>query len=134
MWLKISLLTRLGQFYIASEEYARAEDVLQRALKVLDSSQAGDSDRVAVTCNSLAKVYIKQGKYSKARNLCGRALNILEGILDSGHPYVADVRQTLIQLYRRTGETVPVARLQKRADEMREPEQPAFGPPARSVE
>ena len=128
------MLTRLGQFYIATEEYARAEDVLRRALNVLDGSQAGDSDRVAVACNSLAKVYINQGKYSRARSLCSRALSILEDTLDSGHPYVTDVQQTLIQLQRRTGETVPVARLEKRAGESAEHEQASFTPIAAAIE
>jgi tetratricopeptide (TPR) repeat protein len=132
--VKGDVLTRLGQFYIASEEYARAEDVLQRALKVLDSSQAPHSDRVAVACSSLAKVYISQGKYSRAGSLCRRALNILEGILEAGHPYMADVQQTLIQLQRRSGDTVLLARLERRAEESREREQASSTPIAAAVE
>ena len=132
--VKADVLTQLGQFYIASEEYGRAEHVLQRALKVLGSSQAGDSDRVAVACNALAKVYISRGKYSKARNLCSRALSILEGILEARHPYVADARQTLIQLQRRTGETVEAAGLRERAGQMGEREHVGLAPIARSIQ
>lgn len=128
------VLSRLGEFYIASKEYTKAEDTLQRALKVLESSHGTNNERTAIALNNLAKVYINQGKYPKAQSLCQRALDILESIFDQYHPNVADVLETLVQLHRKTGNMAEAARLEQRAEEIRVRKRVAYVPIAKATE
>ncbi|HUT45826.1 MAG TPA: tetratricopeptide repeat protein [Sedimentisphaerales bacterium] len=131
--VECDVLSRFGEFYLLGKKYSKAEDVLQRALEVLESSQ-GTNNRTAIALNSLAKVYINQGKYSKAQNLCGRALDILENIFDEYHPSVADVLETLVQLHRKTGNMTEVARLEQRVEEIRVHKRVAYAPVAKAVQ
>jgi tetratricopeptide (TPR) repeat protein len=132
--VECDVLSQLGGLYILSKEYTKAEDILQRALKVMESSQRTDSDRAAVALNSLAKVYISQGKYSEAQNLCGRALDMLESIFDEYHPNVADVLETQVQLNRETGNITEAARLQQRAEDIRMRNKVTYAPIAQATE
>jgi len=127
------VLNRFGEFYLLSKKYSKAEDVLQRALEVLKSSQGTNNDRTAIALNNLAKVYINQGKYSKAQNLCDRSLDILENIFDEYHPSVADVLETLVQLHRKAGNMTEVVKLEQRAEEIRVHKRVAFAPIAKAI-
>src|SRR4030043_136119 len=53
--VECDVLSRLGELYILSKEYTKAEDILQRALEILESPKSTDTDRTAVALNSLAK-------------------------------------------------------------------------------
>ncbi len=132
--VECDVLGRLGELYILSKKYTKAENVLQRALEVLECSKGTSTDRAAIALNSLAKVYINQGKYSEAQNLCGRALDILDNIFDEYHPYVADVLETQVQLNRETGNITEAARLEQRAAEIRVRKRVAYAPIAKAIE
>jgi len=113
------VLTELGQFYLESRQFSKAQDALLQAVEMFDNSQAVES---AAALHALARVYMEQGKYSEAQSSCRRALNILEGISDRAHPRTADVLETLVQLNRTSGNTKEVARLEQRVQEIRIPE------------
>jgi tetratricopeptide (TPR) repeat protein len=132
--VECDVLSRLGELYILSKEYTKAEDVLQRALEILKSSKVTDTDRMAIALNSLAKIYIIQGKYSKAQILCGRALGILENIFNEYHPNIADVLETQVQLNRKTGNMTDAARLEQRAEEIRVRQKAVYAPVAKAIE
>jgi tetratricopeptide (TPR) repeat protein len=117
--LECDVLSRLGQLYILSKEYKKAEDILQRGLQILENSNGAQTDREAIALNNLAKVCISQGKYSEAQRLSTRALSILENIFDEYHPDIADVLETQVQLNRATGNTADAERLEQRAEEIR---------------
>jgi tetratricopeptide (TPR) repeat protein len=132
--VECNVLNRLGELYILTGEYTKAEDVLQKALKILESSNGAVTDRSAIALNGLAKIYIIQGKYSQAQNLCGRALGILENIFDKYHPNIADVLDTQIRLNRKIGNTAEAARLEQRAEEIRMRQRLSYAPVAKAVE
>ena len=127
------VLSRFGEFYLLNRKYGKAEDALQRALAVLESSQGANNNRTAIALNNLAKVYINQRKYSKAQKMCGRALEILENVFDEYHPSVADVLETLVQLHRKTGNMTEVARLQQRVEEIRIHKRVAYAPNTKPI-
>jgi tetratricopeptide (TPR) repeat protein len=58
--IECDVLSRFGEYYLLSKKYGKAEDALQRVLKVLESSQDNNNDRKAIALNNLAKVYIVQ--------------------------------------------------------------------------
>jgi len=132
--VKCDVLSRFGEFYLLSKKYDQAEDALQKALKVLGSSQENNNDRAAIALNNLAKVYIYQGKYSKAQNLCSRALEILEDVFDEYHPSVADVLETLVQLHSKTGNMTEVVKLEQRVEEIRVHKRVAYAPVAKAMQ
>ena len=63
------VLIQLAQFRISCREYAKAEDVLHRALKILDSAQGADSGRTATVLNTLVQVYRKTGNTAEIAKL-----------------------------------------------------------------
>jgi tetratricopeptide (TPR) repeat protein len=130
--VECDVLSQLGEFYLLSKKYDNAEDLLQKALKILNA-QDNNNELTATVLNNLAKVNVKRGKYSKAQNLCDRALVILENIFDEYHPRVADVLETLIQLHRQTGDMNEVVSLQQRIEKIRIQKSAAYAPIAKAV-
>ncbi len=125
--VKGDVLSQLGEFYISSKEYDKAEEVLQEAVKVLENSYGTNNDHTAIALNNLAKVYINQGKYSKAQSLCHRALDTLGKIFDERHPNVIDVMETLSQLRRKTGSMAETANLEWRVKDTARTEKRSAG-------
>jgi tetratricopeptide (TPR) repeat protein len=132
--IEVEVLTGLGEFHLLSKEYTEAEEVLQKALRILDSSQGTDSDRMAIALDGLARVYIHQGQHDRAQSLCRRALDILQSVFDEHHPKVADVLETLVQVYARMGNNAEAARLQQRAEEIRVRHRADYTPVAKALE
>jgi len=46
---------------LINKKYSKAEDALQKALEVLESSQGTNNEQAAIALNNLAKIYINQG-------------------------------------------------------------------------
>jgi tetratricopeptide (TPR) repeat protein len=131
--VECDVLSQFGEFYLLSKKYDKAEDLLQKALKILNA-QDDNSQLTATVLNNLAKVNVNIGKYPKAQNLCDRALEILENIFDEYHPSVADVLETLVQLHRQTGNMTEVVRLQQRMEKIRIHKSAAYAPIAKAIQ
>ena len=127
------VLSQFGEFYLLSKKYDKAENSLQKALKIL-SAQDDNSELTAAVLNNLAKVNVNQGKYSKAQNLCDRALVIIENIFDESHPRLAGVLETLVQLNNQTGDMKEAVRLQQRMEKIRAHKSVAYAPIAKAVQ
>lgn len=129
--IQSEVLSELGQFYLLSRQFSKAENVLLQAVEMSENSQAVES---AAALHALAKVYVEKGNYSEAQSLCRRALTVLEGISDQAHPRTADVLETLVQLNRTSGNAKEVARLEQRVEEIRVPKPATYAPAAKSIQ
>jgi len=125
---------RLGEFYVSSKEYRKAEEAFQKALTILESTESPHNDRTAIALNNLAKLYIDQGKHSEAQPLCQRALVMLESIYDQDHPSVADVLEILVRLHHRTGDTIEEAKCKQRLEDIHIHQQAVSAPIATAME
>ena len=103
-----SLQTAKALFNLASlvhdqGNYARAEQLYQRSLSILERSLEPDHPAIANCLNSLAMIYKAQGQYATAESLYRRSLAIEENAHGAEHPDVAVSLNNLAQLYRALG-------------------------------
>ena len=70
-------------------DYAKAEPLYQRALKIDEKALGPDHPDTAQTLNNLAELYRSMGDYAKAEPLYQRALKIKEKALGPDHPDTA---------------------------------------------
>ena len=124
--VKTDVLSYMGQYYISINEYTKAKVFFKRALKIMDTVKCGNNERAANALNGLAIVYINQGEYPEAENSCQKALDILDRIFDKNHPQIIEVQKTLIQLHRQAGNTLELAKLQQRIDQIDKRKQAAY--------
>ena len=125
------IVTELGRFYLQNKQLSKAQDALQEAVEMLETSQTVES---AAALHALAKVYVEKGKYDDAQDLCRRALAVLEGTSGQTHPGTADVLETLVQLSRTSGNTKELARLEQRVEEIRVPRPATYTPAPKSIQ
>jgi len=108
------MLNKLAALYHSQENYAVAERLYKRALKV-SKKKAGDQHREAATIlNNLASLYHDQERYSKAESLYKQSLAIVEKVFGPNHPKVATRLRNLMDLYRVQGRKKEAASLDKR--------------------
>jgi CHAT domain-containing protein len=94
----------LAQLYDSIGEYAKAEPLFQKALRLRQLSLgAEDPDTASALCN-LGKLYMDMGEYAKAEPLCLESLRIFRNILGSENPYTAQSLHILANLYKERGE------------------------------
>jgi len=129
--IQSEVLSELGEFYLLSRQFSKAENVLLQAVEMFESGHPVES---AAALHALARVYVEKGKYSEAQTLCRRALDILEGVSDQAHPRTANVLETLVQLNRRSGNAKEVARLEQRVEEIRVLKPAVYTPAAKSIQ
>jgi len=72
------LLNNLGNVYQERHRYAEAEDVLKRALKLIEDEVGPSHPDLTFTLTSLGILYTASGRYTEAENQYQRALTILE--------------------------------------------------------
>ena len=65
-------LNNLAALYHDEGQYAKAEPLFQRSLKILEKALGPDHPDVAVCLNNLATLYYTQGQYAKAEPLYQR--------------------------------------------------------------
>ena len=70
-------------------DYAKAEPLYQRALKIDEKALGPDHPDTATALNNLAGLYQSMGDYAKAEPLYQRALKIDEKALGPEHPDTA---------------------------------------------
>ena len=70
-------------------DYAKAEPLYQRALKIFEKALGPDHPDTATALTNLAVLYRAMGDYAKAEPLYQRALKIVEKALGPDHPNTA---------------------------------------------
>jgi len=131
--METEVLVRLGEFHLLSKDYARAGEVLQKALNSLENTDGALRNLAVTAFNDMAKVCINQGRYTEAQTLCSRALDILKTIFNEYHPSVADVLETQVQLHRQMGRTTEAAALEQQAQEIRARQHVTYTPMAKAI-
>jgi CHAT domain-containing protein len=123
-------LNNLAVIYYNKSDYARAEQLHQRALNIREKALGSEHPSVASSLNNLANIYYDKGDYAKAEQFYQRALNISEKALGSEHPDVAIYLASLANLCAEKGDYANAEPLIQRALAIREktlgPEHPEF--------
>jgi len=90
-----------GKLYLAQRRDSEGEQLLEKAIPVLQESEEVDQATVAVALSELAGAYLRDGRYTKAEVLYGRLLGVvrrkpamINGDLRTGlHSYVSLLRK-----------------------------------------
>ena len=106
-------------------DYAKAEPLYQRALKIYEKALGPDHPYTAAILNNLADLYDQKGDYAKAEPFYQRALKIKEKALGPEHTETAQVLNNLAQLYDHKGDYAKAEPLFQRALKIKEK---ALGP------
>jgi CHAT domain-containing protein/Flp pilus assembly protein TadD len=97
-------LNNLGLLYKAMHEYARAEPLLQEALRIRQKVSGSEHPYTATGLDNLASLYLVVGEYAKAEPLYREALRIRQKVLSSEDPDTASSLNNLGELYETMGE------------------------------
>ena len=112
-------LSGLGECLTGLGQYADAERLLTRALRIKEQILGEDHLDVALGLNNLATVYVSQGQYSQAAPLFQRALAIREARLGADHADVAKTLEEYAALLRKADQSAEAADLELRAKTIR---------------
>ena len=99
------ILKDLGDIYRLQGDYARAEELLQRALAIREAASDENKANVAKIYNSQAEMYRAQGQYAKAEALYLKAIAIVEQSVGTNDPFLGIPLRNLAELYRNQGIT-----------------------------
>ena len=112
-------LISLGKAEKALLQDAAAEETLNRAIKLLQSSGA-ESKELAAALDLLGEVFDDQNKYADAEPLLKRSLDIRQKILAAEDPQLETSFNDLAEHYRRMGRTADAESFQKQASAIRD--------------
>ena len=76
-------------------DYAKARDVLERALSIFERAYGRDHTSVAITLANLGNAYGNLGDQAKERDMLERALAIYENFYGPDHSETVDCREAL---------------------------------------
>ena len=76
-------------------DYAKARDMLERALAIFERAYGRDHTEVAITLGSLGLAYGALGDHAKKREYITRTVKIFEGAYGPDHPHAAYYRNVL---------------------------------------
>jgi tetratricopeptide (TPR) repeat protein len=96
----------LGKLYHAMGEYAKAEPLLQEALRIRQKVLGSEHPDTVTSLNNLAVQYQDMGEYAKAEPLYQEALRLHKKVLGPEHPNTANSLNNLAELYQRIGVAV----------------------------
>jgi CHAT domain-containing protein/Tfp pilus assembly protein PilF len=113
-------LSHLATLYESLGDYAKAEPLLQRALKIREKALGPDHSYTAGSLKDLALLYVSMGDYAKAEPLFQRALKIREKALRPDHPDTAEGLAGLGGLYYSLGDYAKAEPLLQRALKIRQ--------------
>jgi len=102
------------------DDSAKAEPLLQRALKIREKVLGPDAPETEESLANLAALYHRRGDYAKAKSLYQRALEIAEKIQGPEHPDTAMGLTELAELYVHMGDSFKAEPLYQRALKVRE--------------
>ena len=108
-------LNNLAELYRVMGQYAKAEPLYQRSLKIRESKLGLDHPEVAQSLNNLAILYCKMGQYAQAEPLYERSLKIRESQLGPDHPHVASSLNNLANLFNYMGQYAKAESLYQRS-------------------
>jgi tetratricopeptide (TPR) repeat protein len=109
------LLYRVGRYLDVHAQYALAEALLQRALRIREQAHGAEHPDTAHTVQGLAWLYQHQGKYAEAEELFQRALHIREQALGPEHPDTAKTLHALADFYHDQGKYAEAESFYQRA-------------------
>jgi len=115
-----STLNNLASLYSDMGQYAKAEPLFQRSLKISEEKLGKDDPDVASTLNNLAILYEAMGQYAKAEAVFQRSLKIRENKLGKDHPDVARSLNNLAVLYDAMGQYAKAEPLYQRSLKIKE--------------
>lgn len=92
-------LIALAQTYHGKAQYAAAEPLLKRAIKVGEELEGPESSIVVAGMNDLALLYLAQKKLSEAEPFLKHCLELKEKAIGLGDPDVVTTRENLASLY-----------------------------------
>jgi CHAT domain-containing protein/Tfp pilus assembly protein PilF len=113
-------LDLLAELYRAMRDYAKAEPLFQRALKIRETALGPEDLVTAMSLNSLALLYLDMGDYAKAEPLFQRSLKICEKARGPEHPDTASSLNNLAVVYENMGDYAKAEPLHQRALKIRE--------------
>ena len=115
-----NVLHWLALSYAAVGQYAQAETLYQRSLKIREDKLGPNHLTVAASLHTLASLYREMGQYAKAEPLYQRSLKIWEAKLGPNHPEVANSLNHLAEFYRDLGQYAKAEGLLQRSLKIRE--------------
>ena len=92
------LCNQVGLYLDARANYAEAEPLYRRSLKIREQQLGPEHPDVAQSLNNLAELLRSQGKSAEAEPLFRRSLAIFENALGPEHPTTQTVRENLALL------------------------------------
>jgi tetratricopeptide (TPR) repeat protein len=101
-------------------EYAKAEPLLQEALRIRQKVLGSEHPDTVQSLNNLAALYREMGEYAKAEPLHQEALRIPQKVLGSENPYTVRSLNNLAALYREMGEYAKAEPLYQKALRIRQ--------------
>jgi tetratricopeptide (TPR) repeat protein len=119
------LLNQVGQRLDDLAEWARAEPLMRRALKIDEASYGPDHPDVAIELNNLAQLLQETNRLSEAEPLMRRALKIDEDSYGANDPEVAIDLNNLALLLEATNRLSEAEPLMRRALEI---DEASYGP------
>jgi CHAT domain-containing protein/Tfp pilus assembly protein PilF len=118
-------LNALARVYYSRGDYANAEPLYQKALKIREKVLGPDHPKTAQSLDNLGQVYVQMGDYAKAEPLLQRALKIREKAPGPENPDTAASLNNLAGLYRLIGDYAKAEPLYQRAIKI---DEKALGP------
>ena len=112
-------LNNLGLTYKTRGQFAKAELLLKRALRVYKKALGPAHPHVAAVLSNLATLYGSQGKHAEAESLHKQALVIAEDALGPDHPDVGATLDSYADLLRKTGRYEEATAMEVRAKAIR---------------
>lgn len=100
---ELRLLQNLADLYRDQGEVHKAEEALEKALKIAERTSGPESDEIALLLNDLASLHKSDARYAEAEPLYKRALAINEKAVGAEHPHTAACLNNLAELYRIQG-------------------------------
>jgi tetratricopeptide (TPR) repeat protein len=97
-------LQGLGVTWLQSGTGARAEPLLRRSLRMMESNADTPAEEIAAAHSGLAELYRSENKLALAEDEWSRAIQIDRGVLGEAHPQVAVLMAKLADVYSVRGE------------------------------
>ena len=97
------VLGNAGYYYDTQAQYAKAEPLLVRALKIHEEWLGMNHLSTALSLNNLGSLYMAQGRYKEAEQFLKRALTVYQQRLVANSPDIAQSLLNLAYLYKLEG-------------------------------
>ena len=95
-------LRSMARVYMAYGDYAKAQPLLERALKQAADNNVSDKELCSCLIDA-AYVYLGLGRLSEAEQMCSLGLQLQEKVYFRNHPYVAYTLRNLASIYTEQG-------------------------------